>query len=152
MTAMFLLRFPLSLFTLTWQSAFLALGQIWANKVRAMLTTIGIVIGVASVTAVIAALTGLKENVLNEFESFGTNKIFITPRLVPRAGRPPVDRTSRSGRGELEGLLDHCPSRQDASRRLAFNRQDRHATAPSPRPTWSSWASTRRGTRSRTAR
>src|SRR5215217_1375838 len=76
---MFLVRLPLALLTLTWQSAFLALGQIWANKVRALLTTIGIVIGVASVTAVISALSGLKQNVLNEFESFGTNKIFIMP-------------------------------------------------------------------------
>src|SRR3954471_8642189 len=57
---MFLLRLPFSLFNLTWQSAFLALGQIWANKVRSLLTTIGIVIGVASVTAVVAARTGLK--------------------------------------------------------------------------------------------
>jgi len=54
---MFLLRGILIWFNLFWQSAFLALGQIWANKVRAVLTTIGIVIGVASVTAVIAALT-----------------------------------------------------------------------------------------------
>src|SRR5829696_3092557 len=74
-----ILRFPLALVTLTWQSAFLALGQIWANKVRALLTTIGIVIGVASVTAVIAALSGLKQTVLNEFSEFGTNKIFVSP-------------------------------------------------------------------------
>jgi putative ABC transport system permease protein len=69
----------LSLFNLTWQSAFLALGQIWANKVRALLTTIGIVIGVASVTAVIAALTGLKQTVLDNLPRLGTNKIFIGP-------------------------------------------------------------------------
>src|SRR3954465_13214879 len=83
---LFFLRLPLSLFSLAWQSAFLALGQIWANKVRAVLTTIGIVIGVASVTAVIAALTGLKQNVLAEFESFGTNKIFVFPS-VPEGQR-----------------------------------------------------------------
>ena len=40
---------------------------------------IGIVIGVASVTTVIAALTGLKENVLNEFASFGAANIFVRP-------------------------------------------------------------------------
>ena len=85
-----LLRLPLSLFTLTWQSAFLALGQIWANKVRAILTTIGIVIGVASVTAVIAALTGLKANVLTEFESLRHQQDLHPPRLPSRpatAGR-----------------------------------------------------------------
>jgi putative ABC transport system permease protein len=106
---MFLLRLPLSLFNLTWQSAFLALGQIWANKVRALLTTIGIVIGVASVTAVISALSGLKQNVLNEFESFGTNKIFIMPDWSrARVARRWVDLSIRPR--ELEGLLEHCPS------------------------------------------
>ena len=88
---------PISLFILLCQSAFLALGQIWANKVRAILTTIGIVIGVASVTAVIAALTGLKANVLTEFESFGTNKIFIFPdRPDGRHGATSLARDPRS--------------------------------------------------------
>src|SRR5436305_5323541 len=74
---MSLLRLPGMLAALIIQSALLALGQIWANKLRSILTTIGIVIGVASVTAVIASLTGLKKNVLTEFETLGTNKMFI---------------------------------------------------------------------------
>jgi putative ABC transport system permease protein len=97
------------LFNLTWQSAFLALGQIWANKVRALLTTIGIVIGVASVSAVIAALSGLKQNVLNEFAGFGTNNIYIAPdwsRSMVRKRWRDVSIRPR----ELEGLLEHCPS------------------------------------------
>jgi putative ABC transport system permease protein len=107
---MLLLRLPLALFSLAWQSAFLALGQIWANKVRAILTTIGIVIGVASVTAVIAALTGLKQNVLAEFESFGTNKIFIMP-FVGEGRRRPVRWSEIRFDPELfDGMLEHCPS------------------------------------------
>ena len=50
-----------------------------ANKVRSLLTTLGIIIGVASVTAVIAILTGMKNQILTEFETFGANKIFIFP-------------------------------------------------------------------------
>jgi len=91
-----------------YQSAFLALGQIWANKVRSILTTIGIVIGVASVTAVIAALTGLKTSVLSEFESFGTNKIFMYPYY---SGRRNISYQRIKFRNEhFEGLLEHCPS------------------------------------------
>jgi len=55
----------------------LALEQIWINKTRSFLTSLGIIIGVASVCAVIAALTGLKTKVLSEFESFGASKMFI---------------------------------------------------------------------------
>jgi putative ABC transport system permease protein len=118
---MFFIRLPLSLFSLTWQSAFLALGQIWANKVRALLTTIGIVIGVASVTAVISALSGLKQSVLNEFESFGTNKIFIRPDWSRESFRRRyVDMSIRPR--DLEGMLEHCPSVKAYTRILGDSR------------------------------
>ena len=52
----FLLTIPISFMRLVFQSIALATSQIWANKVRSVLTTLGIIIGVASVTAVIAAL------------------------------------------------------------------------------------------------
>src|SRR4051812_24433178 len=107
---MFMLQLPLAIFSLAWQSAFLALGQIWANKVRAILTTIGIVIGVASVTAVIAALTGLKQNVLSEFESFGTNKIFIMPQNPEGSNRVVRWADLRLTPELFDGVLEHCPS------------------------------------------
>ena len=105
---MILVRAPVALLLIVFQSAFLAMGQIWANKVRATLTTIGIVIGVASVTAVIAALTGLQTSVLSEFESFGANKIFIMPDFQ-RAYNIPWDRI-RFKNEHFEGMLEHCPS------------------------------------------
>ena len=40
------------------QAISLAFSQIWANKSRAFLTALGIIVGVGSTTAVIAALTG----------------------------------------------------------------------------------------------
>jgi putative ABC transport system permease protein len=89
----------------------LALGQIRANLLRSFLTTLGIIIGVASVTAVIAALTGLKERVLGEFETVGANKIFIFP---DRPDDAPRDRYPwsqiRLNEAELAALDEHCPS------------------------------------------
>src|SRR3982751_1348350 len=113
---MFLIRLPFSILLIVYQSAFLALGQIWSNKVRSILTTIGIVIGVASVTAVIAALTGLKANVLAQFESLGTNKIFLRP---DRGGNRymPYQRY-RFHNEQFEGLLEHCPSVSAFTRRM----------------------------------
>ncbi|MSQ91253.1 MAG: FtsX-like permease family protein [Phycisphaerales bacterium] len=61
------------------QAIKLALSQIWANRKRSLLTALGIIVGVASTTSVIAALSGLKENVLTEFESFGANRLFVFP-------------------------------------------------------------------------
>ncbi len=105
------IRAPVVFFQLFYQSVYLALGQIWANKTRAILTTVGIVIGVASVTAVIATLTGLKAEVLKMVEEFGTNTITIMP------GRPEEGSkryaswwTIRFLPEHFDGMLEHCPS------------------------------------------
>ena len=106
-----LIRAPMAFVRLSYQSVYLALGQIWANKTRSILTTIGIVIGVASVTAVIAALTGLKAKVLTQVETLGTNSIFIQPR-TPKTG--PLQHASwwsiRFKPEHFDNLLEHCPS------------------------------------------
>jgi putative ABC transport system permease protein len=106
-----LLQLPLAFLRLFYQSIYLALGQIWANKTRSILTTIGIVIGVASVTAVIAALTGLKAKILTQVETFGTNTIFVSPR---RPDTGPLRHSSwwqiRFLPEHFDGMLEHCPS------------------------------------------
>jgi putative ABC transport system permease protein len=107
---MAVIRLPFVLLILIYQSIVLALGQIWTNKVRSTLTTIGIVIGIASVTAVVAVLTGLKTQVLSEVESFGANKIFIYPdwRGARRANIPWQRIMFRPE--HFDGLVENCPS------------------------------------------
>ncbi|MFG0274847.1 MAG: ABC transporter permease [Phycisphaerales bacterium] len=98
---------PLRIFV---QTVVLALGQIWANKTRAALTALGIIIGVASVSAVIAALTGMRSFVLNEFETFGANKVYLDGR-VPRELRGQISWDSvQLTVEEIDGLLEHAPS------------------------------------------
>jgi putative ABC transport system permease protein len=102
---------PLVFLRLLYQSAYLALGQIWANKTRSILTTIGIVIGVASVTAVIAALTGMKTKILSQVETFGTNTIMIQPWLSSEEQFHNIPFwTLRFTPEQLDGMLEHCPS------------------------------------------
>lgn len=59
------------------QTVFFALGEMWANKVRSMLTCLGIIIGVWAVTSVIAAVRGLESSVLDSVKSFGADKVYI---------------------------------------------------------------------------
>ena len=66
------------------QTVFLAFGQLWANKVRSILTTLGIIIGVAAVVTIVAATDGMRVFVLNKFEAFGAKKVYIDGR-VPRS-------------------------------------------------------------------
>jgi putative ABC transport system permease protein len=106
-----IIRAIMGFFRLFYQSVFLSLSQIWANKTRSILTTIGIVIGVASVTAVIAALSGLKAKILTQVETLGSNTIFIQPK---RPDRGPLQHAPwwsiRFLPEQLEGMLEHCPS------------------------------------------
>jgi len=106
-----LLQAPMVFFQLFYQSVYLALGQIWANKTRSILTTLGIIIGVASVTAVIAALSGLRAKILTQFESIGTNTIFISPT---RPDRGPLQHAPfwsiRFLPEHFDDMLEHCPS------------------------------------------
>ena len=93
------------------QTILLAVRQIRAHKLRSFLTTLGIMIGVASVSTVIAALTGLKEQVLSEFESFGASKMFIFPDQPDRAGQNRYPwREIKLKERELDGLVENCPS------------------------------------------
>jgi putative ABC transport system permease protein len=93
------------------QAIWLALTQIWANKLRSFLTMLGIIIGVASVTSVIAGLSGLKGLVLNELQTFGANKMLIFPDHPAGAPRNKYPwEQIRLKPQELQALSEHCPS------------------------------------------
>ena len=106
-----LLSSPLRFFIVVWQSVLLALSQIWANKVRAFLTTLGIVIGVASVTLVIAAVTGLKSTVLGEIQQFGTNNVYAFPDRPDDGPQSELPfRVVNFKESEFADLADRAPS------------------------------------------
>ncbi len=95
-----------------WSQAIqLALSQIWANKMRAMLTALGIIVGVASVTAVVAALNGLQTKVLSEMESFGASRLMIFPNRPDNVPRNlyPWDRIRLKPAEAIE-VKAQCPS------------------------------------------
>ena len=92
------------------QTVVLALGQIWANKARAMLTSLGIIIGVGSVTAVIAGLTGLQNYVLREFETFGAKTMFLDG-TVPESMRNRITwRQVQLTIPEIQAIVEHAPA------------------------------------------
>jgi putative ABC transport system permease protein len=93
------------------QAVLLALGQIWANKLRSVLTTLGIIFGVWAVTTVVAALAGVTTMVLKEFESLGGSKMFIFPDRPDDAPRNKYPWSMiRLKPHELVALRANCPS------------------------------------------
>ena len=56
----------------------MALDTLRANKLRSLLTVVGVVIGVWTVMAIASIISGIDESVKREIESFGTRSIYIT--------------------------------------------------------------------------
>ena len=62
-----------------WEFFKVAVSQLRRNKTRSFLTMLGIIIGVASVILLVAVGNGLRFYIQNQFESLGTDVIFIMP-------------------------------------------------------------------------
>jgi len=64
----------------------IAIRALIRNKLRAFLTMLGIIIGVASVIAMLAIGEGSKVNITNEMSSMGTNMVMVMPNMQRRGG------------------------------------------------------------------
>lgn len=73
----------------------------WSNKVRSGLTVLGIVIGIASVVAMISIGQGASYQIQSSIESLGSNLLTIIPGFV-QPGRGIVS----SGRGSAQTLVN----------------------------------------------
>jgi len=62
-----------------WQNILTALIQIWANKARSILTTLGIIIAVTSTITVVSLVQGFGDYMTNMLRGFGTNIMFVVP-------------------------------------------------------------------------
>ncbi len=57
-------------FKMAWKS-------IWGKKGRAVLTMLGIIIGIASVMTIVSAISGYADKMMEQFEAMGTNRITV---------------------------------------------------------------------------
>jgi putative ABC transport system permease protein len=128
---------------LIFQTVILALQQILANKFRALLTTLGITIGVFAVVVVVAGTQGLEKFVLKQFATVGASKVWIFPRM-PQGQRDRYNwRQLRITQREVDGMLDKCPSLQrltpivEMSTSISYGKITKPiATVQAVRPAW----------------
>ncbi|MGD8591773.1 MAG: ABC transporter permease [Gammaproteobacteria bacterium] len=85
----------------------LALKALWRNKTRAMLTALGVIIGVASVIAMVAIGSGAQKRIADQLESMGTNTLVVRPGSVTRGGvRTGAGTTTSLSRDDAEAIRD----------------------------------------------
>src|SRR5258708_34671642 len=61
----------------TKQTLGMALDAVWTHRFRSGLTILGIVIGITTVVTVASLLTGLRKGIVDFFQEFGPDNIFI---------------------------------------------------------------------------
>ncbi len=64
-----------------------AMSSVWSNRFRSFLTIIGIVIGITTVVTVSSLLTGLRKGIVDFFQDFGPNNMFINRVSGDPSGR-----------------------------------------------------------------
>ena len=77
------------------ETLLMALDNVRAHKFRSFLTVLGIVIGVTTVIAIASILTGLRTNIIQFVEEYGTNNIYAF-HLSTGISLGPHDRSERT--------------------------------------------------------
>src|SRR3712207_204117 len=70
------------------ESALMAVDTLRTNKLRSGLTTLGVAIGVVTVTFMVSIIQGLNRAFADQIEALGSNTIFVS-KFDPSFGRPP---------------------------------------------------------------
>src|SRR5208283_4900225 len=65
----------------------IALQSLWANKLRSVLTLLGVVIGVAAVIAVVTFVSGINDYVAKKIFNLGAD-VFIVGKMSPVETNP----------------------------------------------------------------
>ncbi len=84
----------------------LAFRGLSANKLRALLTMLGIVIGVAAVISLLSVGQGVEEFIVAEFEGLGNNLLFVFPGQLESGQGPPRPGGSGLTNVDSAALLD----------------------------------------------
>ena len=79
------------------QCFLMAIDALGANKLRSLLTMLGIIIGVASVIALVSVGMGVKTNISNSISSLGSNMLIVSPGAENKGG-------PRKAAGSMETL------------------------------------------------
>ncbi|SMD09842.1 ABC transporter permease [Sporomusa malonica] len=69
-----------------WESVKIALDALVSNKLRSILTMLGIIIGVGAVIAMVSIGMGVREKVSSSIASLGSNLIIVTPGAASSSG------------------------------------------------------------------
>jgi len=103
----------LSLVSSLGESIPIALSSLWANKLRAFLTLLGVVIGVSTVIAVVSIIAGMNNYVIGTFAAWGSDNFSIQKIGVVMSGEEFREKNRRANitieqKEAVEKLCSQC--------------------------------------------
>ncbi|MEZ6120739.1 MAG: ABC transporter permease [Pirellulaceae bacterium] len=90
-----------------WVSLKIALRALAKNKMRASLTVLGVVIGIAAVTTMVSIGQSARELVLGQFEALGTNMVVVYPESQQRDGVRQGQHVTLTA-ADAEAIVEEC--------------------------------------------
>ncbi|MDP4208131.1 MAG: ABC transporter permease [Bacteroidota bacterium] len=110
-----------------------AVNALRRNKLRAILTMLGIIIGVASVIAMLAIGQGSKKSIQDQVSSMGSNMIFVMPSQQRMGGVQLGNTNSQSLTvNDVEAIIKECPSITKVSPEVRSSGQAIYSNQNSP--------------------
>jgi putative ABC transport system permease protein len=88
------------------QNLITALEQLWANKLRSVLTVLGVIIAVMSTIVVVAVVQGFSGYVTTFLQGLGTNAMWVFPDVPDRYDAAPTK--AELVRGDLDEVEQSC--------------------------------------------
>jgi putative ABC transport system permease protein len=106
----------------------IAVESIASNKLKSILTALGIIFGVAAVIAMLAIGKGAKQEILEQMKMVGVNNILINP-VIPEKSSTSTDQGEKQqkkfSRGlnmlDVESIKETIPSMKRISPEISFN-------------------------------
>ncbi|PPK94683.1 putative ABC transport system permease protein [Kineococcus xinjiangensis] len=88
-----------------WEAFRVALDALRANRLRSLLTMLGVIIGVAAVVVVVSIGAGAREQIESQVEGLGSNLILVVPGEAGQRGAPTVSRMTLADEQLLERVV-----------------------------------------------
>ncbi|MGI9474507.1 MAG: ABC transporter permease [Rubripirellula sp.] len=105
-----------------WNTVRIALRSLAKNRMRAALTTLGVVIGIAAVTAMVSIGQSATNLVRGELEGLGTNVIIVLPRMMRRGGVQDIQSVTLNA-ADSDAIQSECPAVLASSGLVGFSNQ-----------------------------
>ena len=102
------------------ESMRIALGALWVNKLRSVLTLIGVIIGVTTIIAIVSMINGMNAYVANQISGLGATTFIVDRYGIVTSDEQwwDVFKRKKITMEDMEAVADNCPDCAEVGARI----------------------------------